>query len=139
MPMWRFIPFDAAGAVLWSGAYLGAGYLLRAQLERAADNAKQMGSWLLLLIVVAFAAYAGWKYYQRQKFIRDLRVARVKPEELLEMMLAGDDVTVVDLRHPIEIEKGGARIRGAIWMSVAELEERHLEIPRGKDVVLYCS
>ena len=39
-----------------------------------------MGSLLLLVIGAALAAYIGWKYYQRRRFIRDLRVRASRPK-----------------------------------------------------------
>ena len=139
MKPWRFLALDGAGALLWSGAYLTTGFLFSSQLERAAENAAQFGSWFLTLLILAFTGYAGWKYYQRRKFIRNLHVDRIPPVELLRRIEAGEEITVMDLRHAIEIERGGLKIRGAIWMEAKELEERHLEIPRDRDIILYCS
>ena len=93
----------------------------------------------MTLLILAFTGYAGWKYYQRRKFIRNLHVDRIPPVELLRRIEAGEEITVMDLRHAIEIERGGLKIRGAIWMEAKELEERHLEIPRDRDIILYCS
>jgi len=80
--------------------------------------------------------WIGWKYYQRRKFIKGLRVARIKPEELKEEL---NNVVILDLRTPEEYAADGAKIPGAIWFDRKELEERHLEIPRDRDVILYCT
>ena len=135
----KFLAADAAGATLWSAAYLGIGFAFRNQLELAAEQASRMGSWLLIAIACLLAGYIAWKYYQRRRFIRGLRVARVTPEELMKMIESGDDVAVVDLRHELEVEADAIKIPGAIWITLEELETRHEEIPREKDVVLYCS
>ena len=139
MPPLKFLAADAAGAALWSAAYLAAGYLFRNQIEFAAQQAGRMGSWLLFVILVALGAYIGWKYYQRRRFIRSLRVGRVTPEEVMRMLASGEDVAVVDLRHEMEVELDAVKLPGAIWMTLDELEERHAEIPRDRAVVLYCS
>lgn len=52
---------------------------------------------------------------------------------------AGDEVMIVDLRQPLDIETQPYMIPGALRMAVEELEERHQEIPRDRDIVLYCS
>src|SRR5260370_11553946 len=91
----KFIAADVTGATAWSATFIAIGYLFRNQLERAAESIGRMGSWLLLIVVAALAAYIGWKYYQRRRFIRELRVARITPEELQRMISAGGDVTVV--------------------------------------------
>jgi membrane protein DedA with SNARE-associated domain len=139
MPLSRFVPFDLAGSAIWSGAYLSLGFLFRNQIEQVADSAGRLGSTLLVAVLCLVAAYIGWKYYQRRRFIRGLRVARVTPGELREMIECGEAVAVVDLRHALEVEYEGVKIPGALSMDLQELELRHLEIPREMDVVLYCS
>jgi hypothetical protein len=139
MPMYKFLLADASGAALWSAAYLAAGYLFRNQLERAGEQAERMGSSLFLVIATLLAAYVAWKYYQRRRFIRDLRVARVTPEQLMKMIESGETVAVVDLRSALDVEHDKVKLPGAIWMTAQELETRHEEIPRDTDVVLYCS
>jgi membrane protein DedA with SNARE-associated domain len=139
MNPWKFLAADITGATLWTGAYLAVGYLFRDQLELVAEQAGNMGSWLLLILATLLAAYIGWKYYQRRRFIRGLRVARITPEELMKMIAAGEEIAVVDLRHELEVETDSVKLPGAIWMTLAELETRHGEIPRDRDVILYCS
>jgi membrane protein DedA with SNARE-associated domain len=139
MPMPKFLLADAAGAALWSAAYLAAGYLFRNQLERAGEQAERMGSSLVLVIGGLLAAYVAWKYYQRRRFIRDLRVARVTPEQLMKMIESGEKVAVVDLRNALDVQHDNVKLPGAIWMTAQELETRQVEIPRDMDVVLYCS
>ena len=139
MRVWKFLTADVAGAFIWSGAYLGAGFIFRSQIEDIAEYLRRMGSWLLLVLAAALAAYIGWKYYQRRRFIRDLRVARVTPEELREMLASPDGVVIVDLRRALEVQHDGVKLPGALWIALEELEIRHGEIPRDKEVVLYCS
>ncbi|HEV2446536.1 MAG TPA: VTT domain-containing protein [Candidatus Sulfopaludibacter sp.] len=139
MPAWKFLSADAAGAVIWSAAYLGAGFIFRDQLEDVAEYLRRMGSGLLLVLIGLLAAYIAWKYYQRQRFIRDLRVARVTPEELREMLQARGDVVIVDLRRALEVQYDRVKLPGALWIALEDLERRHEEIPRDKEVVLYCS
>jgi mRNA-degrading endonuclease RelE of RelBE toxin-antitoxin system/rhodanese-related sulfurtransferase len=43
------------------------------------------------------------------------------------------------IRQPIDIEAFPQMIPGAIRIAMEEIEERHGEIPRDRDVVLYCS
>jgi uncharacterized membrane protein YdjX (TVP38/TMEM64 family) len=139
MPLLKFLVADIAGAVAWSGAYLAIGDLFRNQLERAAEQAGLMGSWLVLVLVSLLAIYVAWKYYQRRRFIRGLRVARVTPEDLMKMIESGEDLAVVDLRNSLEVELDNAKLPGAIWIDLEDFDNRQVEIPRDKDVILYCS
>lgn len=139
MRLWRFLAWDGLGALLWAGAFVCAGFIFSAQLDRVAVYAQRLGAGLLLLLVGGLAAYIGFKFYQRQRFIRALRIARITPEELKRKLDAGEDMVVVDLRHSVEFEADEAKVPGAIHLGPEEIEQRHLEIPRDRDIVLYCT
>jgi membrane protein DedA with SNARE-associated domain len=140
MNPWKFLAADVSGSIIWSATYLGLGYIFRDQLELAAEQAGRMGSFLVLVIGGALAVYIGTKYYQRRRFIRGLRVARITPQELMQMIDAGaPPIVVVDLRHELEVENDKVKLPGAIWMTLEEIEIRHQEIPRDREVILYCT
>lgn len=48
----RFLAFDAAGATLWAGAYLGIGFVFAEQLDRVVRPASQILSTILLVLSV---------------------------------------------------------------------------------------
>src|SRR6266446_858213 len=48
MRVGRFLLYDALGALLWSGSFLGFGYAFSGQIERVADRALALGSRLLI-------------------------------------------------------------------------------------------
>ncbi|MBI3695971.1 MAG: DedA family protein [Acidobacteria bacterium] len=79
MRMRRFVLYAGLGAALWAGTFLGGGYLFRSELERVAAPFARLGGWLVVLLVAGLAAYIGFKYIQRQRFLRGLRVARITP------------------------------------------------------------
>jgi membrane protein DedA with SNARE-associated domain len=137
--MWRFLLWDFGGSVVWAGSYLLIGLLFSEELERAAEGALRFGSWALLAMAAGLAIYIGYKYYQRRRFLNDMRVARITPGELKRRMDAGEDLMIVDLRLTQELEEGKVTLPGALRMSPDELESRHDEIPRGREIVLYCS
>src|SRR5260370_22919963 len=57
----------------------------------------------------------------------------------MNMLEKGEEIAIVDLRHELEVEHDSVKVPGAIWITLDELESRHLEIPRDRDVILYCS
>jgi membrane protein DedA with SNARE-associated domain len=139
MPRGRFVVFDVVGAILWVGLYTGLGYVFAGQLEVVAAQAARIGQWLIVLLAAALGGYLLLKWVNRRRFIRRLRIARITPEELKGRLDAGEAVTIVDLRHPLDYESAPAVIAGAIHLTTNELEARHGEIPRDRDVVLYCT
>jgi len=139
MRLGHFLLWDVAGVLIWAGSYLALGYAFSSQLERVAELAMGLGSRLVALVVAGLAAYVSWKYAQRRRFIRQLAIARITPEELQRRLDAGEDIVVVDLRHSLEFEADPATVPGAIHVLPDELDARHAEIPRDREVVLYCT
>jgi hypothetical protein len=139
MPRRRFVIFDILGAVLWVGLYVGLGYALHDQLAEAAVLADRLGGWAIAIIAGAFGFYLGVKVTRRQLFIRQLRIARISPDELAAKLTAGEAVFIVDLRHEVDVQTEPFVIPGAVHMAPAALEQGHVAIPRDREVVLYCS
>jgi membrane protein DedA with SNARE-associated domain/rhodanese-related sulfurtransferase len=135
----RFLLFDALGALLWAGAFTVTGYAFSGELERVAARAAYLGEWLLVLLLAAFASYILWKFYNRRRFLRKLKIARITPEELKGKIDAGEDVIVVDLRHAMDFDAHPETIPGALHMDAAELEEASEVIPRDREIVLFCA
>src|SRR5579864_1192987 len=130
----RFLLYDLLGSAIWSGLLVGLGYVFSTQLEEITNYILRLGELLIVLLVGGLAAYILRKYYQRQKFLRALRVARITPEELKAKLDAGEQVQIVDLRHSIEFEAEPLTLPGALRLDPKELEARQQEIPRDRDV-----
>src|SRR6266849_10598011 len=139
MPPHEFVLFSGLGGLLWAGAIVVVGWLFAYQLEVAAEYAVHFGSWSLVLLAAAIGGYVAWKFIARQRFLRKIRIARITPEELKIMLDGGEDMMVVDLRHRVDFETEPSIIPGALHLTTEELEARHLEIPRDREIVLYCT
>jgi membrane protein DedA with SNARE-associated domain len=134
---WRFALYDAAGAAIWCAAYFGAGYVFSEQLEKFAGYSLRMGSGLLVLIIALFALWIGVKFIQRRRFLKQLDVARITPEELRDRLNAGEALFIVDLRT--RLAESSSFIPGAVRISAEELSLRSQEIPRDREIILFCS
>lgn len=132
----KFVLYDLIGSLIWLVAYAGLGYLFSNQLDRIADYAARMGSWVAVLVVGLLAAWIGWKYYQRQRFLKKLTVDRITATELRAKLRSGEQVVVVDVRSVFESEDS---IPGALHIPLEDLDARHADIPRDRDIVLFCS
>jgi membrane protein DedA with SNARE-associated domain len=135
----RFLLFDAAGSLLWGGAFLGLGYVFSGQIERVAEHLASLGSWLLVLIFGALASYIANKFVARQRFLRDLRIARITVDELKGKLDSGEELVIVDLRHSMDFEADPETIPGAFRMDSKELEEKNDRLPRDREIILYCT
>jgi membrane protein DedA with SNARE-associated domain len=139
MPVRRFMIFDSLGAFFWVVTVISLGLIFSEQLEQIALRALSWGGWLVAVLAGSLAAYILWKFIQRRRFIRRLRIARITPKELMDKLTSGENISIVDLRQPMDIEAFPQMIPGALRIAMEEIEDRHGEIPRDRDVVLYCS
>lgn len=135
----RFAGYDAAGALLWVTPFVLLGYLFSRQLEQMAHWAARAGTLAGVLIFAALFVYLLFKFVQRQRFIRTLRVSRISPDELHARMQAGEELVIIDLRHSVDFEADAVTLPGALRMTPEEIEERHSEIPRDGEVILFCT
>jgi membrane protein DedA with SNARE-associated domain len=139
MNLLRFLLYDLAGSILWIFSFAGIGFLFSEQVEDVAILLARLGNWAGILAIGSLAAYLLRKYAQRRRFLRKLRVARISPKELMKKLAAGEDVVIVDLRHELDWGNEEVRLPGALHMVPEEIVSRHQEIPRERDIVLYCT
>ena len=135
----RFLAYDSVASVLYTGCFLLIGFFFSNQLRPVLEMLGQMGHWAVVVIVLALAIYISWKYLERQRVLHELRIARITVDELRRMQEAGDDVFLVDLRSEVDLQLEPVVIAGALHFFPKDIENRHQEIPRDRDIVLYCS
>ena len=134
----RFLLLNALGSLLWAAVFALVGYIPARKLPIDVLLEEAAG-WLLALLLVALVANIIWKYVQRQRFIRSLRVSRMTVEQLKAAIDQGERPFVVDLRHRLEFLVNPRTVSTAVRISPDELPLRHAEIPRDREVVLYCT
>jgi len=135
----RFLAFDGLGALLYVGCFLVLGLLFRNQLHQVAEWLDRLGRGALVLLVSLLVAYIAFKFIKRQRALRKLHMARITPEELRQRQEAGEETFIVDVRSSLAAQGDPFRIPGARHMQLEEVYKWAPEIPRDREVVLYCS
>jgi len=135
----RFLFFDGAGSLLYGGGFILAGVLFSHQLEQVIAAFASLGGSALGLVAGLAALYIGYKYFQRHRLLRELSMARITVDQLRNKQQEGERLTILDLRSRLELEKDPSIISGAFHISPDEIETRLAELPRDRDIVLYCS
>jgi membrane protein DedA with SNARE-associated domain len=95
----RFLTFDAAGAALYSSAYAGLGYVFSDDLDRAAAYVGRAGAVLASLVVTAVLILLVVKLVQSYRFLREARLARTTPTELVGNSVANPSRISEGLSH----------------------------------------
>ena len=139
MPFTRFLLADAAGCLIWISLYLTLGHLFYRQVDKIIQWLGLLGRQAGLVIFTLLMIYLAYKFFQRWRFIRGLRVNRITPHEVRDMLNSGESITIVDLRHPAEVERVGTKIANALVLRPDELRSRSHEIPKDQEIILYCT
>jgi membrane protein DedA with SNARE-associated domain/rhodanese-related sulfurtransferase len=139
MTVRRFLVFDAAGSFVWVGSLLLAGRLFGDMIKRDPTVLNTLGHFGGALLLLGILGFIASKIYRRQSFLKKFRTARLEPVMLKQMLDAGEQVYIVDLRHPLELLPDPFTLPGAHHLSPDALAQRSSEIPLDRDVVLYCT
>lgn len=135
----RFLFYDTIGGTLWVGALLAAGRFFGDLLKRNPGALAWVGRFSGVLLVLGIIGFFLARLYRRRMVLKKLAAARLEPEELKRLLDSGESVYIVDLRHPLELLPDPFTLPGALHLSPDDLTARHLEIPRDRDIVLYCT
>jgi membrane protein DedA with SNARE-associated domain len=135
----RFVLYSALSALLWAGTWSLLGYLAGDAVRNVTDFSGRLGTLLVALVTAAIVAYVAVKWIQRRRFLHKLRIARISQNELKRDLDSGKPVVIVDLRSEIDVAAAPFVIPGALRIAAETLEHRHRDIPRDRDVIVYCS
>jgi hypothetical protein len=135
----RFLAYSALAALLWAGTWGGLGYFAGETLQQVTDHSDQVGKVLLASVAAGLVVYVVVKWTQRRHFLRSLRAARISQEDLKQHLDSGEPLIVIDLRTELDAHAVPWMIPGSLRIAPEEVERRHGEIPRDRDIVLYCS
>src|SRR5213594_1596968 len=100
----RFLFFDGAGSLLYGGFFILVGVLFSHQLEQVIDALASLGGSALALVGGLVGLYIAYKYFQRHRLLRELRMARISVDELHQKLEAGEAPLILDLRSHAELE-----------------------------------
>ena len=141
MRFWQFLRLDFAGALGYSVTYLVVGYLSRDFLAATLRGFHAAGRAMEAVVVAALVAYAVYRVVQYRKHQVYRVVPRVQVEELAARLASEDAgrVQIVDVRSHGYYDSGAARIKNSIRIEPNNLEEEIKNLPKDKDIYLYCT
>ena len=135
----RFFLVDALASLLYGSCFLGLGFIFSNQIEQIAAAIAHLGGGALELLVAVAAIYLAYKFWRRRRLLHELSMTRITVHELRQKQAAGELLVILDLRSSVELTQDPALIQGAIRFGLDEVENRHHEIPRDREVIVYCS
>jgi rhodanese-related sulfurtransferase len=134
-----FLAYDLAGALFWAATVTLVGRFFGDVLRVHPGALSWMGHFAGALFILAVAGLLGYRIFKQQAFLKQVRTSRLEPVELKRMLDGGQNPYIVDLRHPLDYLPDPRVLPGAIRLSPESLMLRSGEIPRDRDVILYCT
>ncbi|HEX4786563.1 MAG TPA: VTT domain-containing protein [Candidatus Sulfotelmatobacter sp.] len=137
----QFLILDFAGALLYTSTYLLLGYVSRDFLAATLQGFHIAGRIMEVILVGALVVYAIYRTIQFRKYKKYRIMPRVQVQELAAR-LASDQanrVLIVDVRSHGYYDVGAERIAGSIRIEPNNLDEEIKNLPKDKDIYLYCT
>lgn len=134
-----FLLYDGIGSIFWVGATMVCGRFFGDLLKRNPGLLDWVGRFSGALLILGIVGFFIGRLVRRRMVLKSLVASRLEPEELKRQLDAGEQVYIVDLRHPLELVPDPFKLPGAVHFSPDTLTARQSEIPRDRDVVLYCT
>ena len=135
----RFILLSTCSGVLWVGAALAAGIVFKSQIGAVLDHLSEFGRVIGTGILIALALYIAFKWWQRRRFYKMLRMARISVTDLFELIQAGASPVIIDVRSATARNLEPRWIPGALHVPLQDAAHRLKELPRDRDIILYCT
>ena len=134
-----FLVYSAVSAGLWALAAVGAGMIFSRQVDWLLERLGAMGGRALVLVAAALALFALVKWWERVRFLREMRMARITPAELGELIAAGADPVILDVRSVSARRLDPRAIPGARPVDPDAPDPHLAGVPPEHEVVVYCS
>jgi len=141
MKLLQFLQLDSAGALLYGLAFGGAGFLFSDLLKMIVGGIQAFTSvvaWLIVLGVVAYAAYRVWLYRKHRMY---RVVPRVSVDELAERLKTdiAKEIVIADVRSHGYYDAQARRILGSIRLEPNNLQASIKELSKERQIYLYCT
>jgi len=134
-----FIFYDAIGAFLWAATGIVTGRIFHTAIGRVLRRLEDLGCWAVVIVLSILALIIAYKWWQRLRFYKELRMARVTADELKGMFDRGEAPIVLDVRTPTARKAHPQRIPGALVAKPDEIAERIADVPPHREIILYCT
>ncbi len=133
-----FLGAAALGAALWAGLALGAGWLLRDEVQALIGILERNAGSAVLIVVAILAVWIGWKLWQKYRFVKMAGLPHITPQALLEILAAGEPLLFLDLRGETMATETGPVV-GATRVDFDRLADAVRDWPRDQSIVTMCA
>jgi len=134
-----FLIYDGIGALLWAGGAVLVGRAFHRQIANVITRLENLGGWAIAIVAFLLALFVLFKWWQRRRFLEQLRIARVSVDELKAMIDRDEQPIVLDVRTRSSQERDPRRIPTAIVAHADDIDRTVQAISPDREIVLYCT
>jgi membrane protein DedA with SNARE-associated domain/rhodanese-related sulfurtransferase len=140
----RFLLFDLSGTLLWSISFLLAGRFFGDVAKRSQAFFGLLSHFAAAVFVLMVIGFFAWRVIKQRRFLAQVRELRIDPSQVKDLIDQAtlDDTQkpyIVDLRHPLDYLPDPRVLPGAVRIGPSEIAQFAAQIPRDRDIILYCT
>ncbi len=134
-----FLGLTVLSSALWIAAPLLVGVLAAPQITSVLTILNKVGGRAVAVALVLLAGYVLLKWWQRYRFRARLRMARVEPSDLHNMLQRQPPPIVLDVRSSSARALDPRAIPNAVQVPPEQVEAQLPSFARATEVIVYCS
>ena len=141
MKLGDFLLFDALGAVFYVGTYATAGYLFSDALRAITRGLRSAGFAAEVIFGIGLAAYIVYRIWVYRRYRLLDVIPRIPAEELAKRLTseAARNMLIADVRSHGYYDADSERIAGSIRIEPNNLIEEVKNLPKDREIYLYCT
>ena len=138
LPIPSFLAAAGLGAGLWAGAAILAGWIMRAEVQRAIAALNGNGLTAVGVIALIAGAWLAWGLWRKRRFERLAAIPHIMPAELMAALQSDAPPLLLDFRGEAMFTSAGP-IKGAIRADLADLPRALGDWPKHGPIVTLCA
>ena len=140
MRLGDFLQYDTVGAILYVGAYSFVGYLFSDALRTITRGLRSAGFAAEVIFSVGLIVYAGYRVWVYRKYRLLDVIPRIPAEELAKRLTSeAANMLIADVRSHGYYDADSERIAGSIRIEPNNLVEEIKNLPKDREIYLYCT
>jgi rhodanese-related sulfurtransferase len=138
MPFFIWMRLDLAAALMYALTYGLTGFIFGESIGKVLKGVHALGTimeWVTIAAITGYVLYRLWLAWKN-------RIYRVVPQisvDALQARMSEADVVLADVRSHGYYDRGASRIRGSLRIEPNNITEAMHQLPKDKDIYLYCT
>jgi membrane protein DedA with SNARE-associated domain/rhodanese-related sulfurtransferase len=135
----RFVLYDLGAGLIWTLVFMALGVAFAGQIQIVLDFMTEFGTIAAVAVAIVLAVMISARWLKRRWMLSERYAPRIAVTELRELIRRGEAPIVIDVRSSVATMHDARRLPGAISTTLAQLPLTAAELPRDREIVLYCN